>query len=201
MLEGGEAITCRPADLLEPEVDALTQELRQLAEEKNIALSSGEGEIDDVLTYALFPQIGLKFLENRGNPDAFEPAPDGESAAIPVAASTAGDAGIYTVKVNGASYVVEVAEGGDVSAITPSAAAAPTAVASSGEPLAAPLAGNIFSVNVSPGETVVAGDVVIILEAMKMETEVRASRDGTVSSVDVKVGDTVAVGDSLISIS
>ena len=201
VLEGGEAITCRPADLLEPEVDALTQELRQLAEEQNIALSSGEGEIDDVLTYALFPQIGLKFLENRGNPDAFEPAPDGESAAIPVAASTAGDAGIYTVKVNGASYVVEVAEGGDVSAITPSAAAAPTAVASSGEPLAAPLAGNIFSVNVSPGETVVAGDVVIILEAMKMETEVRASRDGTVSSVDVKVGDTVAVGDSLISIS
>ena len=201
VLEGGEAITCRPADLLEPEVDALTQELRQLAEEKNIALSSGEGEIDDVLTYALFPQIGLKFLENRGNPDAFEPAPDGESAAIPVAASTAGDAGIYTVKVNGASYVVEVAEGGDVSAITPSAAAAPIAVASSGEPLVAPLAGNIFSVNVSPGETVVAGDVVIILEAMKMETEVRASRDGTVSSVDVKVGDTVAVGDSLISIS
>lgn len=201
VLEGGEAITCRPADLLEPEVDALTQELRQLAEEKNIALSSGEGEIDDVLTYALFPQIGLKFLENRGNPDAFEPAPDGESAAIPVAASTAGDAGIYTVKVNGASYVVEVAEGGDVSAITPSAAAAPIAVASGGEPLAAPLAGNIFSVNVSPGETVVAGDVVIILEAMKMETEVRASRDGTVSSVDVKVGDTVAVGDSLISIS
>ena len=201
VLEGGEAITCRPADLLEPEVDALTQELRQLAEEKNIALSSGEGEIDDVLTYALFPQIGLKFLENRGNPDAFEPAPDGESAAIPVAASTAGDAGIYTVKVNGASYVVEVAEGGDVSAITPSTAAAPIAVASGGEPLAAPLAGNIFSVNVSPGETVVAGDVVIILEAMKMETEVRASRDGTVSSVDVKVGDTVAVGDSLISIS
>ena len=201
VLEGGEAITCRPADLLEPEVDALTQELRQLAEEKNIALSSGEGEIDDVLTYALFPQIGLKFLENRGNPDAFEPAPDGESAAIPVAASTAGDAGIYTVKVNGASYVVEVAEGGDVSAITPSAAAAPIAVASGGEPLVAPLAGNIFSVNVSSGETVVAGDVVIILEAMKMETEVRASRDGTVSSVDVKVGDTVAVGDSLISIS
>ena len=201
VLEGGEAITCRPADLLEPEVDALTQELRQLAEEKNIALSSGEGEIDDVLTYALFPQIGLKFLENRGNSDAFEPAPDGESAAIPVAASTAGDAGIYTVKVNGASYVVEVAEGGDVSAITPSAAAAPIAVVSRGESLAAPLAGNIFSVNVSPGETVVAGDVVIILEAMKMETEVRASRDGTVSSVDVKVGDTVAVGDSLISIS
>ena len=69
-----------------------------------------------------------------------------------------------------------------------------------GEPLPAPLAGNIFKVNVAPGDSVSAGDVIIILEAMKMETEVRASRDGTVASVDVKVGDTVAVGDSLITL-
>ncbi|MEP5567439.1 MAG: sodium-extruding oxaloacetate decarboxylase subunit alpha [Halioglobus sp.] len=207
VLEGGEAITCRPADLLEPEVDTLTQELQQLAQEKSIALAKGESQIDDVLTYALFPQIGLKFLENRGNPDAFEPAPDAASAAAPAtaaAASTANDAGVYTVKVNGASYVVEVAEGGDVSAVTPSvasAAPASTGPASATESLNAPLAGNIFSVNVSVGDTVASGDVVIILEAMKMETEVRATRDGTVASVDVKVGDTVAVGDSLISIS
>ena len=206
VLEGGEAISCRPADLLEPEVDTLTQELQQLAKEKSVDLAKGEAEMDDVLTYALFPQIGLKFLENRGNPDAFEPAPDAEPAVAPataVGASTASDAGVYTVKVNGASYVVEVAEGGDVSAITPSVAtaAAPSpGPASAAEPLNAPLAGNIFSVNVSAGDTVASGDVVIILEAMKMETEVRATRDGTVASVDVKVGDTVAVGEPLISI-
>lgn len=206
VLEGAEPITCRPADLLEPELETLTDELRKLASEKNITLTSGEGEIDDVLTYALFPQIGLKFLENRGNPDAFEPAPGSEPEPAPMLASAATSAGaeVYTVTVNGSSYVVEVAEGGDVAAITPAsspvAAPAPVATASA-EPLSAPLAGNIFKVNVNPGDPVSSGDVIIILEAMKMETEVRASRDGTVASVDVKVGDTVAVGDTLISIS
>ena len=209
VLEGGEAITCRPADLLEPEVEALREELRKLAEEKNISLTGGEGEIDDVLTYALFPQIGLKFLENRGNPDAFEPAPGNEPEPVTPAPAAAapGEAEVYTVTVNGNAYVVEVAEGGDISAISPAAAPAAEpvpqapAAGAAAEPLPAPLAGNIFKVNVNPGDAVSAGDVIIILEAMKMETEVRASRDGTVASVDVKVGDTVAVGDTLISIS
>ena len=163
-----------------------------------------------MLTYALFPQIGLKFLENRGNPDAFEPAPGSEPEAAPVAAAPTAPAGaeVYTVKVNGNSYVVEVSEGGDVSAVAPAAAAPAPAAATpapaaggAGEPLPAPLAGNIFKVNVAPGDAVAAGDVIVILEAMKMETEVRAPKDGTVASVDVKVGDTVAVGDQLISIS
>ena len=206
VLEDKEPITCRPADLLEPELATLTDELRKLAAEKNISITSGEGEIDDVLTYALFPQIGLKFLENRGNPDAFEPAPGDEPEPVPATpAAAASGAEVYTVTVNGSSYVVEVAEGGDVSAITPASAPAAVAAAApaaaSAEPLSAPLAGNIFKVNVNPGDPVSAGDVIIILEAMKMETEVRASRDGTVASVDVKVGDTVAVGDTLISIS
>jgi oxaloacetate decarboxylase (Na+ extruding) subunit alpha len=216
VLDGAEAISCRPADLLEPEVTELSDELRSLAAEKSIALSPGEDEIDDVLTYALFPQIGLKFLENRGNPDAFEPVPGTEPA--PVAAAPAakpapsGGAGapeVYTVTVDGQSYVVEVAEGGDVSAVAPVAAptAAPTAapapaaaVVSEGQPLAAPLAGNIFKVNVNQGDMVAAGDVIIILEAMKMETEVRAQNAGTVVSVNVKVGDSVSVGDTLISV-
>lgn len=209
VLEGAEPITCRPADLLEPELATLQEELRQLSSEKNVSLTSGEGEIDDVLTYALFPQIGLKFLENRGNPDAFEPAPGDEPESTPAATPSpaAGEAEVYTVKVNGNSYVVEVTEGGEVSTVAPVAApavAAPAAAPAGGgaaEALPAPLAGNIFKVNVNPGDAVTAGDVIVILEAMKMETEVRASRDGTVASVDVKVGDTVAVGDTIISIS
>ena len=64
----------------------------------------------------------------------------------------------------------------------------------------APLAGNIFKVNVGVGDVVAAGDVIVILEAMKMETEVRAPHGGTVSAVNVKEGDTVAVGDTLISL-
>jgi len=202
VLEGKPAITCRPADLLEPELDKLTDELRALALEKSIALTPGEGEIDDVLTYALFPQIGLKFLEHRGDPSAFEPVPSAAPApAAPAAPAQAspGQAGVYTVKVNGQSYVVEVAAGGDVSAISPVAASA-AAPAAAAHPLAAPLAGNIFHVNVIVGDQVEAGDVIVVLEAMKMETEVRAQRSGTVAEVMVKVGDKVAVGDPLISV-
>jgi oxaloacetate decarboxylase alpha subunit len=105
--------------------------------------------------------------------------------------------------VNGQSYVVEVTEGGDISGISPAAAApaaAPVAASPTAHPLAAPLAGNIFHVNVIVGDEVEAGDVIVVLEAMKMETEVRAQRAGTVAEVMVKVGDKVAVGDPLISV-
>ncbi|ALN19878.1 sodium-extruding oxaloacetate decarboxylase subunit alpha [Ectopseudomonas mendocina] len=200
VLDGAEAITCRPADLLDAEMGKLTAELKGIAQEKGIQLAADE--IDDVLTYALFPQIGLKFLENRGNPAAFEPAPTGKEAPT----REAGKPEVYTVEVNGKSFVVKVGEGGDIEGIKPvggavNAAAAPDPVAAGGgEPQAAPLAGNIFKVLVQPGQAVEEGQLVIILEAMKMETEIRAFKAGTVGAVNVKVGDAVAVGDSLLTI-
>ena len=200
VLDGAEAITCRPADLLEAEMDKLTAELKGIAKEKGIKLAADA--IDDVLTYALFPQIGLKFLENRGNPAAFEPAPAGKEAP----AREAGKPEVYTVEVNGKSFVVQVNEGGDIEGLKPvgaaggaAPAAAPVA-AGGGEPQAAPLAGNIFKVLVQPGQVVEEGQLVIILEAMKMETEIRAFKAGTIGAVNVKVGDAVAVGDSLLTI-
>jgi len=166
-----------------------------------------------VLTYALFPQIGLKFLKNRDNPDAFEPAPQAPEAAakLPAAAQKGGAPAVqeasagpetYTVKVNGKAYVVEVAEGGEIADVQEQAAqpAAEAAPASTGETITAPLAGNIFKVNVRQGDAVKEGDVVIILEAMKMETEVRAASAGTVSAIKVGEGDSVAVGDVLIEL-
>lgn len=206
VLEGGEAITCRPADLIEPELSKLTAELKGLTNEKGIKLA--DDEVDDVLTYALFPQIGLKFLENRGNPDAFEPAPTLEDAqvAAPAAAKSASGSEVYTVAVNGTKYVVEVAEGADAEISATPVAAAPAATAQAAAPVggsatvSAPLAGNIFKVNVAPGDQVTAGDVVVILEAMKMETEVRAAEAGTVVDIVAKEGDSVAVGDTLITL-
>ncbi|HZX51331.1 MAG TPA: sodium-extruding oxaloacetate decarboxylase subunit alpha [Pseudomonas sp.] len=201
VLDGAEAVTCRPADLLEAEMDKLTAELKGIAKEKGIKLAADE--IDDVLTYALFPQIGLKFLENRGNPEAFEPAPTGKEQP----AREAGKPEVYTVEVNGKSFVVQVNEGGDIDGIKPvggasaSAAGAVAAVpVGGGEPQAAPLAGNIFKVLVQPGQVVEEGHLLIILEAMKMETEIRAFKAGTIGAVNVKVGDAVAVGDSLLTI-
>ncbi|MDN3557556.1 sodium-extruding oxaloacetate decarboxylase subunit alpha [Halomonas maura] len=209
VLEGAEPITCRPADRLQPEMDRLTAELKEKAKGEGVRLAESEREVDDVLTYALFPQIGLKFLKNRDNPEAFEPAPQApgsETASASTAAKAAAPAGdpeTYTIKVNGKAYVVEVAEGGEISQVQEQGAApapaAPAAPAdSSGETIAAPLAGNIFKVNVSVGDAVAEGDVVIILEAMKMETEVRAASAGTVSAVKVSEGDSVAVGDALV---
>lgn len=199
VLDGAEAVTCRPADLLEAEMDKLTAELKGIAKEKGIKLAVDE--IDDVLTYALFPQIGLKFLENRGNPAAFEPAPTGKEAP----AREAGKPEVYTVEVGGKSFVVQVNEGGDIEGLKTvgggaNSSAAVAAPVGTGEPQNAPLAGNIFKVLVQPGHAVEEGQLVIILEAMKMETEIRAFKAGTIGSVNVKVGDAVAVGDSLLTI-
>ncbi len=199
VLDGATVITCRPADLLQPEMDKLTADLKGLARERGITLA--KDAIDDVLTYALFPQIGLKFLENRGNAAAFEPAPTG----LEQTPREAGKPEVYTVEVNGKSYVVQVNEGGDIEGMKPlsGVAAAPAAAASTdgtGEPQLAPLAGNIFKVLVQPGQQVQEGDLVIILEAMKMETEIRAFKAGAVAAVSVKVGDAVSVGDCLLTI-
>lgn len=208
VLEGKEAITCRPADLIDNEMDKLAEELAAKAKEEGIQLATGEDQIDDVLTYALFPQIGLKFLKNRGDASAFEPAPTAASAApapAKAAAASVEDSGVYTVKVNGQSYVVEVSEGGDITQVSttspspaPAAAAAPSA--GTGEAISAPLAGNIFKILVKPGEAVEANQVVIIMEAMKMETEIRAASAGTVASVAVREGDAVQVGDTLLTL-
>ncbi len=212
--EGRTAITCRPADLIEPEIDKLTDEFRRLAQERGIRVA--EDEIDDVLTYALFPQIGLKFLENRDNPDAFEPPPDRDTepqAPTATATKTAPkppDVEAYQVTVDGRAYHVVVAPGGDVTAVQP--VATPTPVPQQPGPVTpppsagatsvpAPLAGNIFQVNVVAGQVVNSGDVIMILEAMKMETEVRSPDSGTVQAVLVKEGDAVQVGDILLTLS
>ncbi|MCL6416539.1 sodium-extruding oxaloacetate decarboxylase subunit alpha [Aestuariirhabdus sp. Z084] len=202
VLDGAEAITCRPGDLLDNELDKIVADVEALSKDKGFKLS--DNSIDDALTFALFPQIAPKFLENRGNPDAFEPAPTGNEGA---AVTTAEGEEVYTVKVDGGEYTVTVANGGDVTGIVqvggsavPAASASAAAPVTGGEPMPSPLAGNIWKVHVAPGQQVQEGDLLIILEAMKMETEIRAPKAGTVGSVDVKEGDAVVVGATLLTI-
>ncbi|ASK56224.1 oxaloacetate decarboxylase subunit alpha [Vibrio tarriae] len=206
VLEGGQAITCRPADLLQDELDHLTKELLEKAQVEKITLA--DAKVDDVLTYALFPQVGLKFLKNRHNPEAFEPAPGKEPAPVATApASTKPAAGIesYSVKVDGVVYDVEVGPQGQLTSVVPAGQkAAPkpvVATATQGaEAVAAPLAGTIFKIQVEQGDEVAEGDVLIVLEAMKMETEIRAARSGVIQELHVKEGDSVRVGASLLSL-
>ncbi|ECT4627749.1 pyruvate carboxylase subunit B [Salmonella enterica] len=204
VLEGGAPVTCRPADLLKPELAELEADVRRQAQEKGIQLAGNA--IDDVLTVALFPQIGLKFLENRHNPAAFEPLPQAEAAQPVAKAEKPAASGIYTVEVEGKAFVVKVSDGGDISQLTtavPAASSAPVqaaAPAGAGTPVTAPLAGNIWKVIATEGQTVAEGDVLLILEAMKMETEIRAAQAGTVRGIAVKSGDAVSVGDTLMTL-
>ncbi|ELS3713692.1 sodium-extruding oxaloacetate decarboxylase subunit alpha [Vibrio fluvialis] len=206
VLDGAEAITCRPADLLHAEMDHLTTDL--LAKAKADGISLAEDVVEDVLTYALFPQVGLKFLKNRHNPDAFEPAPGCEPApaAAPVVSASSRGVETYSVRVDGQVYNVEVGPQGQLTSVIPTAAtqaapvAAPAETVSDAEAVPAPLAGNIFKINVQTGSEVAEGDILIVLEAMKMETEIRAARGGVVQDLHVKEGDSVTVGAPLLSL-
>ncbi|MFL2856154.1 MAG: sodium-extruding oxaloacetate decarboxylase subunit alpha [Pseudohongiellaceae bacterium] len=202
VLDGRDAITCRPADLLEPEFEKQRTTLLGLVKEEGVSLVN---EVDDTLTYTLFPQVGWKFLKNRNNPDVFEPVPSEEDV-LTSASKAKADSGIYTVKVEGKAYVVKVTDGGDVShlgEVKGGLAPAPqVAVSPKGEAveISAPLAGNVFNVSVELGDSVAEGDVILVLEAMKMETEIRSTHFGVVSEIFVNTGDAVKVGDVLLTL-
>lgn len=202
-LAGEQPITCRPADLLQAEMVNLTSELLEKAKVEGISLA--EDTVDDVLTYALFPQVGLKFLKHRGDASAFEPAPSVESqpsVSTDNRPSEVMQKGVetYSVKVDGQIYQVEVGPQGQLTSVATQASPQAAALASTAEAVPAPLAGNIFKVQVQPGSEVVEGDVLVILEAMKMETEVRAARNGVVQVLHVKEGDSVSVGTPILSL-
>lgn len=117
----------------------------------------------------------------------------------------------YTITVNGNVYDVTVEEGtgstaGAAKAAAPKAAApkaAPKAAAPSGAQGAvkvnAPMPGKILKVNVNAGAAVKKGDVLLVLEAMKMENEICAPQDGTVATVECAAGDSVESGKVLVS--
>jgi len=202
-------ITVRPADLLKPEMAKLTTELTAQARQQGF---ENRG-LDDVLTYALFPDVGLKFLQHRGDASAFEPPPGSKPKTPPphppaAPPPTEGRVERYMITVNGRSYDVEVASGGAVIAVAPrlSVATTPAAAAPASTPrrtlepppgahnVKAPLAGTVLRVLCATGQSVQTGDVLLVLEAMKMEVEVRAPHAGSVATIGVRQGDAVEVG-------
>lgn len=199
VLEGAVAIKCRPADLLESEMHKLVTEVEEKAKAEGIKLA--ENIEEDALINGLFTQVGWKFITNRDNPAAFEPAPDADAfAAANVKTNPNTSTETYSVNVDGRNYNVAVGPGGSNISIQQTSTSPASPVSSSGEIIESPMAGIILKVNVAPGANIAQGDVVLIMEAMKMETEVRSKISGTVSSLDVKEGDAVAVGDTLITL-
>ncbi len=114
------------------------------------------------------------------------------------------------ITVNGVAYDVQVEEADGSAVSAPSAAPAPAAkaapapkkaaAAASGDPINSPMPGTIVNVPVKAGQAVKAGDVLVILEAMKMENEIKAPKDGTVTSVNVNKGESVNTGTLLVTL-
>ncbi len=190
-------ITCRPADQLKSELKDIETELIKQKNQDNFSLS--DNIIDDVLTYALFPQVALYFFKNRGNPSAFEPVPGTQATVIDTAPNSKVNKNKYSkynVKVNGRSFEVEVNENSEIKMETKVRSI--DVETPDLDSINSPLSGTITDIKCKIGDSINAGGVMLVLEAMKMETEVVAEKNIKISQILVAVGDKVAQGQPLI---
>lgn len=171
-----EPINSRPADLLEPGMERAREEIGGYA----------KGD-EDVLIYAIYPQVGEKFLKGEAEE---EEIPEVEKEVDAGAVST-GPAS-YTVEVDGEAFDVKVVPDGAVEVAE--AGSVPR------DGVKASMQGTIVDINVSVGDGVQEGDVVAVLEAMKMQSDVCSDREGTVEEIYVDEGNEVEAGQPLIRV-
>ena len=189
-----EPITCRPADLIDENEYKLTKEkyLKSL-EENNISVDDTE---ENILIYTLFPEIGLKFLENKENKDYFEKSPTQLSEE---------KNGYYKVVIDETDYLVKYSQTDEPEIINGNSNSEPQ---SNNKPVSdetgmvvnAPLAGNIFRIEKNVGDTVSDDETIIVLEAMKMETTIKTPTSGKIKQIFIKNGDKVQSGDPLFEV-
>lgn len=176
-----EPITVRPADLLPPEYEAARKAVDALG------LAKKE---EDYLTYALYPQVALKFLKGEVVEEPLvKKQPAHTHVAEPI---NAGHPMAFDVEVDGEAYLVKVAPAG--MSIQEAQPKAPT------DGVTVPMQGVVIRYKVKKGDKVAKGDTVAVLEAMKMENNVLANKEGTIKEIYVKEGTTVTPGDVLMSI-
>ncbi|RMI02789.1 sodium-extruding oxaloacetate decarboxylase subunit alpha [Stutzerimonas nitrititolerans] len=210
---GEEIVEVRPADLIPPELDRLRKEIGELAKSE-----------EDVLTYAMFPDIGRKFLEEREagtlTPEVLLPIPNGNSGAA------VGGEGVpteFVIDVHGESYRIDITGVGvkgeskrhfflsidgmpeevvfePLNNFIGGASGGQRKQASAPGDVSTSMPGNVVDVLVKEGDTVKAGQPLLVSEAMKMETEIQAPIAGTVKAVHVAKGDRVNPGEVLIEI-
>jgi len=186
-------ITCRPADLLNDDFQSVEEEFKNTIAEKNI---SAEASIENILIFAMFPEIGLNFLENINTPDFFESEPLEINEITDSSYLVTVDDQEYSVTLK-ADNSVTINGNSQIQEVSPSI----TSAVGAGKVIEAPLGGNIFRTMVAEGETVEADSTVLILEAMKMETEIKSPSAGVIGKIFVKPGDSVKPGTPLFEIS
>ncbi len=186
-------INCRPADLIDNELETIKNKLADAIDEHSLDIELNE---DNILIFAMFPEIGLQFLKNINNPEFFEEEP--------LSFRSRGSDG-YSVNVNGEEYVISINPLGEIEfadgvSANNSATNAQPISNSNAQPINAQLGGNIFKVLCKVGDVIALDQTVLILEAMKMETEVKSPFAGTITSIDIKEGDAVAPGQLLLTV-
>ncbi len=174
-----EPITVRPADLLPPEYVKAKKEVDALG------LAKKE---EDYLTYALYPQVALKFLQGTAPEEQLQK----KQPTTPASVSLKAEPMALNVEIDGESYLVKVAPAGMT--IQEAQPKAPI------DGVTVPMQGVIIRYKVKKGDKVAKGDAIAVLEAMKMEQNILANKEGTVREIYVKEGTTVAPGDALMSI-
>ncbi|MET0110034.1 MAG: sodium-extruding oxaloacetate decarboxylase subunit alpha [Candidatus Thiodiazotropha sp.] len=216
-----ELVECRPADLLQPELDRLHREIIPLAQCE-----------EDVLSFAMFPEVGRKFLEEREagtlRPEPLEPIPSSaDNSTAGIAAPTEFNINLhgesYNIKVTGAGHRGEaqrhfyftvdgvpeevlietlsevVLDGGAEGAVKDSIAGKRPQPSAEGH-VTTSMPGNIVEVLVSEGDKVEVGQPILVTEAMKMETEVQSPIAGLVKKIYVQNGDAVSPDETLVEI-
>ncbi len=213
-----DVIDCRPADLLEDEMYKLTTEIGELAE-----------TVEDVLIYAMFPDLGEDFLQQRKNntlvPEALEPPQKNNAAGnpAPVEFNVTMHGESYHIKVTGTGHknletrpfyvsvdgmpeeilvetLDEILPQGSESGGAGQAKSSKRPRATKPGDVTTSMPGTIVEVLVAEGDTVKAGDAVLVTEAMKMETEIQAPIAGKVIAIHVSKGDSVNPDECLIEL-
>ena len=186
-------ISCRPADLISDNYNEIVENFNTALIEKDLKIDCSD---ENILTYAMFPEIGLAFLEHQSDPDFFETEP----ADILEQADSS-----YLVSIDDKEYSVVVKSNNSVeingsSQKSVNEQPSHAAQAGSGSIINAPLGGNIFKLIAQEGQSLEPDATVLILEAMKMETEIKSPAAGVVTKIFVKPGDSVKPGDPLFEI-
>ena len=188
-------ISCRPADLLDDNYKDVSNEFNKIIEERNFKV---EISTENILIYAMFPEIGMTFLENKDNSSFFESEP---SDITQISDES------YVVTVDDQEYAVNVKANDsiEINGMSKSKSVTPELIengnsSSNGTVVEAPLGGNIFRILSKEGEKINLDSAVLILEAMKMETEIKAPISGSISRIFVNPGSSVQPGDPLFEI-
>ena len=175
-------ITVRPADLLPPELERVTKEAYELGIVK---------KPEDILTYALYPAIAPKFLRGETKEETLEAPKPGNGKVAPLPTE-------FRVEVDGDEFNVKILSAGGGMVIN--AATGQERNKQMDGSITASMQGMVLKIKVKKGDTVAKGDVVMVLEAMKMENNIHAPHGGNVKDIFVKEGKTVSAGDVLLII-